>query len=183
MSVLHRYSMAVLMLRCTLKYYSHKRSTVHMNTFFLFLLIFRASFPNITRCCVNISKKGTIPLEASNLKPLFLTLLLSVLPKMKIKYLHSEGTDHPVATMERGDIHFQGEIWSYSLFFHLHFNRKTFHSVPSEKLLYAFKWRLFFSPFFKNDDTNAWSSPQLLWTSRYITQSPYWALETINPCL
>lgn len=146
MSVLHWYSTAVLVLRCTLKYYSHKRSIVQMNTFFLFLPIFWASFPNVTWCCVNIWKRGTIPLGASNTKTLFPTLLLSLPPKIKIKYLHSEGTDHPVTTMWRGDIHFQGEIWSCSLFFHLHFNRKTFHSVPSEKLLYAFKWRLFFSP-------------------------------------
>lgn len=57
-----------------------------MNTFFLFLLIFRASFPNTTPCCVNISKRGTVPLGAPNLKLFCLTILLSLLPKIKIKY-------------------------------------------------------------------------------------------------
>lgn len=139
-------------------------------------------FSNHNTMFINILKDGHHSLKVLESETFFLPSN-SILPKSKIKYLHSESTDHPIAIMQRGDIHFQGETWSYSLFFHLHFNGKTFHSVPSEKPLYAFKWRFFFPPLFKNDDTNAWSSPQLLWMSRYNTQSPYWALETINPCL
>lgn len=100
-------------------------------------------FSNHNTMFINILKDGHHSLKVLESETFFLPSN-SILPKSKIKYLHSESTDHPIAIMQRGDIHFQGETWSYSLFFHLHFNGKTFHSVPSEKPLYAFKWRFFF---------------------------------------